>query len=93
MNTYPVSQLNPTPISDREGMFAHLVSNRLVPSSEVPSDTLALVVNVCIHAVKSVRDGRLNEVIALPDRVTHNGASHAEAHEIVEAFDLDDWLY
>ena len=87
-----VSHTNPTPITDEEGMFANLVSNRLVPSPEVPSDTVALIVNVCLLAVKAVREGNLDEVIQLPDRVSHNGAATAQAHELVEAFDLDDWL-
>lgn len=87
------SFLNPTPISEQEGMFAHLLSNRLVPTPEVPSDAIALIVNVCLSAVVAVREGRLDEVIVLPDSVTHNGASTAQAHEIVEAFDLEDWLY
>lgn len=87
-----VSHANPTPITDEEGMFAHLVSNRLVPSPEVPSETVALIVNVCLLAVKAVREGNLDEVIQLPNRVSHNGAATAQAHELVEAFDLDDWI-
>jgi hypothetical protein len=87
-----VTNTNPTPITDEEGMFAHLVSNRLVPSPEVPSDTIALIVNACLLAVKAVREGNLDEVIQLPDRVSHNGAATAQAHELIDAFDLEDWI-
>ena len=93
MEVLATSHRSETPVSDREGMFAHLVANRLVPTPEVPSDTIGLMVDACLVAVSHAREGRLEEVVTLPERVTHNGVPTAQVHEIVDAFDLEDWLY
>lgn len=74
-------------------MFAHLVSNRLVPSPEIPSDVIAKMVEVCLVAVAVAREGLLDEIIRLPERVTLRGENIVQVHELIEAFDLEDWLY
>jgi len=93
MKTDQTSQRSETPITEKEGMFAHLVSNRLVPSPEVPSDTIAHMVDSCLTAVRFARQGFLDGVIELPSGVSHKGATSAQVHELIEAFELEDWLY
>ena len=93
VKTLTTSFLNATPITDEEGMFAHLVSNRLVPTPEVPSTMIAQIVDICLKAVSLARQGWLEEVIELPEGITHNNSNVAQVHEIIEAFDLEDWLF
>lgn len=85
--------MTPSHITREMGMFTHLVHGSVVPSPAVPEEVTGHLVRFCLEAVDYAMNGELEKVMELPSNIKYRGERSMLVHEVIEAFDLEDWLY